>query len=299
MSTGAAGGRRSSAPTSSTEAGVRPVEVVEHEHERLRRREQLEQLAHCAVAAVALVLERRPRPSGERRQRGKDVRELRSARRRRGASSRRGSSPCRYSSSASTKTQKGRSRSSSDARAREHELPARVRARGELGEQAGLADARLPDQLDRDRHAPESSSARDVDRATPSSSARPTRCSACRATFLLRLRIDQGRPPDEIRVRDQGAAPMSAGRRGARLDVMSRYLLHHRHEPHECGVVFAAFKGHDSPLRHQPTLASCAPAGTRSGGPSMPQPRRKRSRCCPFYVAERTTATSVSEVEIP
>jgi len=23
---------------------------------------------------------------------------------------------------------------------------------------------------------------------------------------------------------------------------MSRYLLQHRHEPHECGVVFAAFK---------------------------------------------------------
>ena len=42
---------------------------------------------------------------------------------------------------------------------------------------------------------------------------------------------------------------------------MSRYLLHHRHEPHECGVVFASFKGHASPLRHQPTLASC-----RSGG---------------------------------
>jgi hypothetical protein len=42
---------------------------------------------------------------------------------------------------------------------------------------------------------------------------------------------------------------------------MARYLLHHCHEPHECGVVFASFRGHESPLRHQPTLASC-----RSGG---------------------------------
>ena len=42
---------------------------------------------------------------------------------------------------------------------------------------------------------------------------------------------------------------------------MARYLLHHRHEPDVCGVVVASFKGHDSPLRHRPALASC-----RSGG---------------------------------
>ena len=42
---------------------------------------------------------------------------------------------------------------------------------------------------------------------------------------------------------------------------MACYLLHHRHQPDECGVVFASFKGHDSPLRHRATLASC-----RSGG---------------------------------
>ena len=42
---------------------------------------------------------------------------------------------------------------------------------------------------------------------------------------------------------------------------MASYLLHHRHEARECGVVFAAFKGHESPLRRQETLASC-----RSGG---------------------------------
>jgi putative drug exporter of the RND superfamily len=42
---------------------------------------------------------------------------------------------------------------------------------------------------------------------------------------------------------------------------MASYLLHHHHEPHECGVVFASFKGHQSPLRHRPALASC-----RSGG---------------------------------
>jgi hypothetical protein len=80
---------------------------------------------------------------------------------------------------------------------------------------------------------------------------------------------------------------------------MSRYLLHHRHEPHECGVVFAAFKGHDSPLRRQPTLASC-----RSGGHGIwwsveAATETEALGLLPFYVAERTTATAVSEVEIP
>jgi membrane-associated phospholipid phosphatase len=45
---------------------------------------------------------------------------------------------------------------------------------------------------------------------------------------------------------------------------MSRYLLHHRHTPDERGVVFASSKGHQSPLRHHATLASCRTADTRS-----------------------------------
>jgi len=80
---------------------------------------------------------------------------------------------------------------------------------------------------------------------------------------------------------------------------MSRYLLHHRHEPHECGVVFAAFKGHQSPLRRQATLASC-----RSGGHAIwwtveAASEEEALALLPFYVAARTTAVSVSEVEIP
>jgi hypothetical protein len=80
---------------------------------------------------------------------------------------------------------------------------------------------------------------------------------------------------------------------------MTRYLLNHHHEPHECGVVFASFKGHSSPLRHRPTLATC-----RSGGHEIWWTVKAASEAdalaqLPFYVAERTTATSVSEVEIP
>jgi hypothetical protein len=80
---------------------------------------------------------------------------------------------------------------------------------------------------------------------------------------------------------------------------MAHYLLHHRHEPHECGVVFASFKGHQSPLRHQSTLASC-----RSGGHAIwwtveATTAEDALGLLPSYVAERTTATSVREVEIP
>ncbi len=80
---------------------------------------------------------------------------------------------------------------------------------------------------------------------------------------------------------------------------MSHYLLAHHHKADECGVVFASFKGHASPLRHQVTLASC-----RSGGhaiwwtvdaASQADPLRLR----PFDVAGRTTITCVTEVQIP
>jgi hypothetical protein len=54
-------------------AGVGPMHVVEHEHERCERRERLEQPAHGAVRAVALDLQPRARLPGKRRQ---DVREL-------------------------------------------------------------------------------------------------------------------------------------------------------------------------------------------------------------------------------
>jgi len=80
---------------------------------------------------------------------------------------------------------------------------------------------------------------------------------------------------------------------------MSRYLLEHRHEPQECGVVFASFKGHTSPLRHRPTLVAC-----RSGRHAIwwtveAESEAEALRLLPYYVAERTSVTRVCEVEIP
>jgi hypothetical protein len=63
--------------------------------------------------------------------------------------------------------------------------------------------------------------------------------------------------------------------------VVARYILQHRHEPRECGVVFASFKGHaiwwtvDAP------------------------DEADALRLLPAYVAERTTVARVNEVHIP
>jgi hypothetical protein len=80
---------------------------------------------------------------------------------------------------------------------------------------------------------------------------------------------------------------------------MPRFLVHHRHEPQQCGIAFAAFKGHESPLRHRATLASC-----RSGGHAIWWAIEAASeadalRQLPFFVAQRSAVARVSEVVIP
>ena len=80
---------------------------------------------------------------------------------------------------------------------------------------------------------------------------------------------------------------------------MARYLLHHRHEPEECGVVFASFKGHHSPLRRQTALASCRTGGHAIWWTVEAGSEQDALALLPFYVAERTTITGVSEVQIP
>ena len=80
---------------------------------------------------------------------------------------------------------------------------------------------------------------------------------------------------------------------------MSCFLLHHRHEPHECGAVFASFRGHDSALRRQSTLASCAQGGHAIWWAVEAHSDADALALLPYYVAERATATEVSEVQIP
>jgi hypothetical protein len=80
---------------------------------------------------------------------------------------------------------------------------------------------------------------------------------------------------------------------------VARYLLHHRHDPDECGVAFAAFKGHASPLRHVPTVASCL-SGDHAIWWLVDAPSHADALALlPFFVAQRASATEVREVRIP
>jgi hypothetical protein len=80
---------------------------------------------------------------------------------------------------------------------------------------------------------------------------------------------------------------------------MTRYLIHHRHAAHECGVAFASFRGHDSSLRHQAALASCHSGGHAIWWTVDAATETDALALLPFFIAERSTATAVTEVAIP
>jgi hypothetical protein len=80
---------------------------------------------------------------------------------------------------------------------------------------------------------------------------------------------------------------------------MSQYLLYHRHQASECGVVFAAFAGFESPLRRRGALASCLSGGHSIWWTVDAASEQSALALLPFYVAARTTAVPVSEVRIP
>jgi hypothetical protein len=80
---------------------------------------------------------------------------------------------------------------------------------------------------------------------------------------------------------------------------MPTFHLTHRHAPAECRIAFAAWKGFDSPLRHRPTLGSCAKGGHRVFWVVEAGTAEEALAQLPPYVACRTEVSEVSEVEIP
>jgi hypothetical protein len=80
---------------------------------------------------------------------------------------------------------------------------------------------------------------------------------------------------------------------------MPRFLVQHRHEPHQCGIAFTAFKGHASPLRHHAALASCPTGGHAIWWAVEAASEHDALRQLPFFVAQRSTVTRVAEVLIP
>jgi hypothetical protein len=80
---------------------------------------------------------------------------------------------------------------------------------------------------------------------------------------------------------------------------MRTFVLHHRHEPDECAAVFAAWTGFASPLRHTPVRSTCLDGGHGLYWLVEAADGAAALALLPPYVAERTTAIQVREVEIP
>jgi hypothetical protein len=80
---------------------------------------------------------------------------------------------------------------------------------------------------------------------------------------------------------------------------MPRFLIHHRHLARECGIAYSSFRGHESPLRHGAALASCAAGGHSIWWTVDAASEADALALLPFFVAERSTAAAVTEVQIP
>ena len=80
---------------------------------------------------------------------------------------------------------------------------------------------------------------------------------------------------------------------------MKRFLLHNHHEPDECGVTFAAFKGDPSPLRRRKTASSCLTGGHEIWWLVEAETADAALALLPRYVAERSTAMPIRTVLIP
>jgi hypothetical protein len=97
----------------------------------------------------------------------------------------------------------------------------------------------------------------------------------------------------------EGFPRWSRRSRAARLAPVATFLLCHRHRPEECRVVFAAFKGFDSPLRHTTTLGTCRGGGHRLWWRVEATDAAAALAALPEYVCARTEAIEVAEVRIP
>jgi hypothetical protein len=92
---------------------------------------------------------------------------------------------------------------------------------------------------------------------------------------------------------------MKPGASARMLLPMPQYLLHHRHDARECPIAYAAWKGHESPLRHRTTLASCGSGGHAIWWTVEAASVEAALGLLPSYLANRTEAVPVGLVQIP
>ena len=92
---------------------------------------------------------------------------------------------------------------------------------------------------------------------------------------------------------------MSARATFSMLIDVTHFLLHNRHAADDCGVVFAAFRGFASPLRHSEALVSCRSGGHEIWWRVAAEDEAAALRQLPRYVGTNSTATRVDPVAVP
>jgi hypothetical protein len=92
---------------------------------------------------------------------------------------------------------------------------------------------------------------------------------------------------------------MSRPPHGCTLAQMPRFMLEHRHEARECGIVFASFNAFDSPLRHGVVSGSCDFGTHRIWWDVQARNEAEALSWLPHYVAARTRATRMRDLQIP
>jgi hypothetical protein len=80
---------------------------------------------------------------------------------------------------------------------------------------------------------------------------------------------------------------------------MPTFLLSHRHRSEECAIAIAAWKAFPSPLRHSRPPGSCMTGGHGMWWIVQAADRAAALAHLPPYVADRTVADEVHEVQVP
>jgi hypothetical protein len=80
---------------------------------------------------------------------------------------------------------------------------------------------------------------------------------------------------------------------------MPAFILNHHHEPHECAAAFAAWQGFNSPLRHGRVPSTCLAGGHGLWWRVEARDVAGALALLPRFVAERTVAVEVREIDIP
>jgi len=80
---------------------------------------------------------------------------------------------------------------------------------------------------------------------------------------------------------------------------MPVFLLNHRHSSEECAAAYAAWHGFDSPLRKGRAPSTCLAGGHRIWWRVEAADAAAAMALMPVYVAARTDAVEVRDIETP